>query len=89
MARVIISVSVTAEQAKFLQENFNINPSKILQTELSKLMECINDPEYIKDLIEENKRQKENLNRWKEMYFELKNHQELLELKSKEKLIGM
>ena len=76
MPRVIISVSVRSDQAQFLMENKQVNPSKILQAEIDRLMECSLNPQLIKELKEENERMKENLARWKEMFFEIKAQKE-------------
>jgi len=71
MARKVISVSITEEQDRFMQEN-DIKPSGILQSEVNKLMISKLSPEYLKDLMYKCEQLENNMGKWQKMFYEAK-----------------
>lgn len=57
MSSIRLNISVTEEQARFLEENKNFSPSKIIQSKLFELMETSRDSaEMLKHEKEKNAR---------------------------------
>ena len=64
MASKILNISIPAEQARFLEENTDFSPSKLIQSKINELMETSRDwTEQLKHEKDKSERILQTLNR--------------------------